>query len=270
MKRYGKLLLVVLLVMSLLAVGGCAKKDTSTPAPSGGTQQPAAEKVLKVGTEATYPPFEMVDKASGDYVGFDMDLIRAIAKAQGYKVEIQSMGFDALIPALMADKVDCTISAQSITEERKKSIDFSTPYFNGGLIVAVAESNTTITGYDSLAGKKLAAEIGTTGAAASEKLKEKDPKTTVKIFDGIGEAFMELEKGGAEAVINDFAVTDYYIKTDGKGKVKLVGDIFQADEQYGIGIKKGNTEIANMINDGLKKVKESGEYDQIYKKWFSK
>lgn len=99
-------------------------------------------------------------------------------------------------------------------------------------------------------------------------MKEKNPKTQVKIFDGIGEAFMELEKGGADAVINDFAVTDYYIKTAGQGKVKMVGEMFSADEQYGIGVKKGNAEVLDLLNEGLQKIKENGKYDQIYQKWF--
>ncbi len=267
MKKLFRLLLVAMLIFSLAAVGGCAPKE---PAPQQGADAPAPAKVLNVGTQATYPPFEFVDKATGEFIGFDMDLIRAIGRVQGYEVKIQSMGFDALIPSLQADKVDVTISAQSITEERLKAIDFSDPYFNGGLIVAVRADNTTINSYDDLAGKKLAAEVGTIGAAASEKLKEKDPKTQVAIFDGIGEAFMELEKGGAEGVINDWAVTDYYMTTDGKGKIKMVGEIFQADDQYGIGIKKGDTETLQLINEGLSKLKESGEFDQIYKKWFTK
>lgn len=259
--------MVAVLIFSLAALAGCASKE-KTPQP--GAEGPAPQKVLRVGTEATYPPFEMVDKQTGEFSGFDMDLIRAVGANLGYEVKIQSMGFDALIPSLKTDKVDCTISAQSITEDRLKSIDFSDPYFDGGLIIAVRSDDETINSYDDLAGKVLAAEIGTTGAAASERLKEKDPKTQVRIFDGIGEAFMELEKGGAVGVINDFAVTDYYMQTDGKGKIKLVGDVFQADEQYGIGIKKGNTEMLNQINEALKEIKDSGEFDQIYEKWFSK
>lgn len=268
MKKLFRLLLVAMLICSLVAVAGCAQKEE--PAPQQQGQAPAeTKKVLRVGTQATYAPFEFVDKDSGEFVGFDMDLIRAIGKVQGYEVEIQSMGFDALIPALQTDKVDVTISAQSITEERLKAIDFSEPYFNGGLIVAVRADNNDIKGYDDLAGKRLAAEVGTIGADASEKLKEKDPKTEVRIFDNIGEAFMELEKGGADGVINDWAVTDYYMTTTGKGKIKTVGEVFQADDQYGIGVKKGNTEILNLINDGLAKLKDSGEFDEIYKKWFS-
>ncbi|HEX3011465.1 MAG TPA: basic amino acid ABC transporter substrate-binding protein, partial [Syntrophomonadaceae bacterium] len=189
-------------------------------------------------------------------------------EAEGYDVKISSLGFDALIPALQANKVDCTISAMTIRPDRQKAIDFSDPYFKAGLIVAVKQDNTTIKSKDDLAGKILAGEVGTTGLNAENAIKEKDPKTQVKVFDSVGEAFMELEKGGADAVINDFPVTSYYIKTTGKDKVKLVGDVFAAEDQYGIGVKKGNTKILNMINDGLSKLKANGEYDKIYKKWF--
>ena len=79
---------------------------------------------------------------------------------------------------------------------------------------------------------------------------------------------MELEKGSVDAVINDMPITAYYINTTGKDKVKMVGEVFAADDQYGIGVKKGNTELLKKINSGLKKVKDSGEYDKINKKWF--
>ncbi len=156
----------------------------------------------------------------------------------------------------------------TIKESRAKVIDFSNPYFKAGLIVAVAQNNQDIKSLDDLKGKKLAAEVGTTGLDASKAIKEKDSKTTVKVFDSVGEAFMELEKGGADAVINDMPVTSYYIKTTGKDKVKMVGEVFQAEDEYGIGVKKGNAELLTKINSGLAKVKASGEYDQIYKKWF--
>ena len=152
--------------------------------------------------------------------------------------------------------------------KRLESIDFTDSYFDAGLIVAVPEANTDVTSYEDLGGKVLAAQIGTTGASWAQEMKEKNPKTEVKIFDGIGEAFMELEKGGADAVINDFAVTDYYIKTAGQGKVKMVGEMFSADEQYGLGVKKGNTEVLELLNEGLQKIKDNGKYDEVYQKWF--
>ncbi|MEN6350597.1 MAG: basic amino acid ABC transporter substrate-binding protein [Syntrophomonas sp.] len=268
-----RLLLAGMLIMGLLvsAVGcGGQTQENKDSTADKQTQEKAPEQAAKkliVGSETTYPPFEMTNE-KGEYIGFDMDLIRAIAAAEGYEVEIQSLGFDALIPALLSNKVDCTISAMTINEERSKTIDFSDPYFQAGLIIAVDQKTEGITTREDLKGKKLAAEVGTTGLAASKEIQAQDPKTQVKVFDSVGEAFMELQKGGADAVINDMPVTAYYIKTTGKDKVKMVGDVFAATDQYGIGVKKGNPEVLNVINSGLKKLKENGEYDKIYKNWF--
>ena len=99
-------------------------------------------------------------------------------------------------------------------------------------------------------------------------MKALDAKTSVQVFDSVGEAFMELEKGGVDAVVNDMPVTSYYIQTKGKDKVKMVGEVFKAEDQYGIGVKKGNTDVLTKINEGLTKIKANGEYDNIYKKWF--
>lgn len=268
MKKVVKLLLVGMLMLGLVfSAVGCskdkAKEDAKAPQQ---TQEAAKKPVLTVGSETAYAPFEYVE--NGEFVGFDMDLIRAIAAAQGYDVKIESLGFKALIPAVMTDKVDCAVSAMSITDERKQSIDFSNPYFQAGLIIAVQEKTQGISSRDDLKGKKLAAEKGTTGAAASEDIKKLDPKTEVRIFDTVGAAFMELEKGSVDAVINDMPVTADYISKAGKGKVKTVGQVFQADDQYGIAVKKGNAKILTLINDGLDKIKANGEYDKIYKKWF--
>ena len=258
MRRTGRFLLVGLLIMGLvLCAAGCRGNNKT---------KKSKKPVLIVGSETTYPPFEML--ADGEYVGIDMDLIKAIGEEQGYEIKIHSMGFDALIPALQADKVDCVVSAQSITEKRLQKIDFSEPYFQGGLAITVRADNEDITALEDLQGRVLAAEIGTTGASYCDKIKEDDATTSIKLFDSIGEAFMELTKGGADAIVNDWAVTHYYIDTEGKDKVKMVGDIFSADEQYGIGVKKGNTEMLDLINEGLAKVIENGTYDEIYNKWF--
>ena len=260
MKKVAKLLLIVILIMGLaFSVVGCAKKaDTD--------QKAAPKPVLNVGSETTYAPFEYTE--NGEYVGFDMDLIRAIGALEGFEVKISPLGFDALIPAVQAGTVDCIISAMTIKEDRAKVVDFSTPYFKAGLIVAVAQNNTNIKSLDDLKGKRLAAEVGTTGLDASNAVKSLDAKTTVKVFDSVGEAFMELEKGGVDAVINDMPVTSYYIKTKGKDKVKMVGEVFKAEDQYGIGVKKGNADVLAKINDGLAQLQANGEYDKIYKKWF--
>lgn len=261
MKKVTAIMISALLIMGMLVgVSGCSKKTAE--------QQPekeSTEKVLKVITEAGFAPFEFKEK--DEFVGFDMDLIRAIGAAEGYKVEISHMGFDALIPALQSGKADCAIAGMSINEERKKAVDFSKPYFNAGLIIAVQTATEGINTLDDLQGKRIAGQVGTIGADACNSVKAKDSKTVVKIFDNISEAFMELEKGGIDAVVNDYAVTYEYINDKGKGKVKMVGDVFSANDQYGIAVKKGNTEILKVVNDGLAKIKANGEYDKIYKKW---
>jgi len=260
LKKVTAILVSALLLMGMLAVlSGCGGKESA--------KQPAAtEKVMKVVTEAGFAPFEF--KESGEFVGFDIDIIKAIAEAEGYKVELAHMGFESLIPALQSDKADCAIAGMSITPDRQESVDFATPYFDAGLIVAVAKDTEGITTLDDLKGKKIACQVGTIGADACNSVKEKDSKTTVRTFDTIGEAFMELEKGGVNAVVNDYAVTAYYIKTTGNDKTKMVGELFSADDHYGIAVKKGNTEMLNVINDGLTKIKASGKYDEIHKKWF--
>jgi glutamine transport system substrate-binding protein len=262
LKKMGKLLLIGILILGLaFTTVGCTKKAADT------TSTPQVVKpVLTVGSETTYAPFEYTE--NGAYVGFDMDLIRAIGAIEGYDVKINTLGFDSLIPAVSSGNVDCIISAMTIKEDRAKVIDFSDPYFKAGLIIAVAQSNTTIKSLDDLKGKRLAAEVGTTGLDASNAVKAKDPKTTVKVFDSVGEAFMELEKGGVDAVINDMPVTSYYIQTKGKDKDKMVGEVFSATDQYGIGVKKGNAVLLAKINDGLAKLKANGEYDKMYQKWF--
>jgi len=265
-KKVIKLLLVGMLILGLaFSAVGCTKKAADDKKAADNSAA-TAKKVLTVASETTYAPFEYTE--NGEYVGFDMDLIRAVGAAAGYDVKINTLGFDALIPAVQAGTVDCCISAMTIKEDRAKVIDFSKPYFQAGLIIAVDQKTEGIKTLDDLKGKRLAAEVGTTGLDASNGIKAKDPKTTVKVFDSVGEAFMELEKGGVDAVINDMPVTSYYIKTKGKDKVKMVGEVFSATDQYGIGVKKGNTEVLTKINEGLDKVKASGEYDKIYKKWF--
>ena len=264
MKKFGLLLLTTLLTVALVfSVAGCAGQ---TGDKQEGQDQKQEQKVLKVGTNATFPPFEMQE--NNEFTGFDMDLIRAIGEEQGYKVVINHMDFKALIPALGNKKIDAAIAGMSITEERLKSVDFTKSYFNAGLIIAVANNNEAIKSTEDLKGKKLAAQNGTIGAAYCDEVKKLNAKTEVRIFDDIGAAFMELEKGGVDAVVNDHPVTAYYLKTTGTSKAKMVGEIFSADDQYGIAVKKGNAETLNMLNEGLDKIKANGKYDEIYTKWF--
>ncbi|MEA1960956.1 MAG: basic amino acid ABC transporter substrate-binding protein [Bacillota bacterium] len=263
MKKLSKLLVAsVLLLGMLVTVVGCGGETADTP-----DNQANQVKTLVVGTNASFAPFEFIE--NNEKLGFDMDLIRAIGEVQGYEVEIQHMDFKALIPALQTSKIDCAIAGMSITPERLESVDFSEAYFNSGLIIAVQEDNEDIAGLADLKGKKLAAQIGTIGAGACDDVKAEDSSTEVKFFDDVTVAFMELEKGGVDAVINDQAVTLNYLQTTDNSKVKTVGEVFQADDEYGIAAKKGNTEMLTVINEGLAKLQENGEFQKIYDKWIA-
>lgn len=225
--------------------------------------EPAQATVLKVGSDTAYAPFEFQDEKSKEYVGFDMELIQAIGKQLGAKVEVQSMNFDGLIPALEAGNIDATISAMTITEERAQKVNFSKPYYKSGLTIVVKSDNNAIKGFKDLEGKKLAVQIGTTGADEAKKVKD----AQIREFNTAPEAFMELKAGGVDAVINDRPVNDYYIKEAGGKDAKQVGDPLTS-EDYGIAVAKKNTELAEKINKAIDELKKNGEFDKIYQKWF--
>lgn len=262
MRRLSRTALVLLLVLGLvLASAACAKKE-EPKAP----QEAPKEVIYKVGTEPTFPPFEMTDEKTGEIIGFDIDLIKAIAEDQGIKLEIINLGFDGLIPAVQTGNIDIVASGMSITAERQKEVDFSEAYIDAGLAIAVAEKDTAIKGKDDLKGKTVAVQIGTTGAKKAEELKEEGLIKSIKTFNTVDVVIMELMNGGVDAVINDKPVTEAYIAKQ-PGKIKIVGEVLESDS-YGFAVKKGNSELLNKINAGLKKIKESGKYAEIQKKYF--
>ena len=229
----------------------------------GGEKKAATEKVLRVATEPTFAPFEFQKEGSNEFTGFDMDLIRAIGKQAGYKVEILNMGFDALIPALNAGNIDATIAGMTITEERKAAVTFADPYYTSGLIVMVNKDNNEIKSIADLKGKRIACQIGTTGEMKSRTVEG----ATVVAFNTNTEAAMELKNKGVDAVINDSPVVGYYLAQGGNATAKTVGEVMEA-EQYGIAVNKNNTQLAQDINKALAELKKNGEFDKIYKTWF--
>ena len=249
-KKLTAIALVAVAALGLLA--GCGNEKPKM------TQQ---EGVLRVGSETTFPPFEFTE---GDkYVGFDVDLSEAIAKKLGLKMEFKSMGFDALIPALNSGNIDVAIAGMSITDERKKVVVFSDPYYTSGLIVMVKKADDKIKGFNDLEGKRIAVQIGTTGANKAGEVKNGQ----VTAFNDNTAAAMELKNGGADAVINDSPVLKYYLQQGGSADAKVVGDVMNS-EDYGIAVKKGNEKLAAEINKALAEMKQNGEYDKLYKTWF--
>jgi len=255
MKRFTTLCLIAILALTALVAGcggGGEKKAEKT-----------VEKVLRIGTNADFAPFEFQDVSGKEYQGFDMDLIRAVAKEMGYKADIQNINFDGLIPALEADNLDVIISGMTINDERKKKVDFSDPYYKSGLSIIVKKDDTSIQKFADLKGKKVAVQIGTTSAMEVKKIEGVD----VKEFNSSADTFMELQAGGVDAVVNDRPVNDYYIQKSGVKDVRRLEELLTS-EDYGIASSKKNPEMKKQIDAALKKLRENGEDDKIFKKWF--
>ena len=253
-KKSLALILAAFFALALLA--GCGSQKAAP--------QPAA-KVLRVGAETTFPPFEFEDEKTKEYTGFDIDLMKAIGKQMGYEVKVASMGFDALIPGLNAGQIDVIASAMTITDERAKRVNFSKPYYQSGLSIVVKNDNSAIKGFKDLAGKRIAVQIGTTGSEEAKKV----PNAKVREFNSASEAYMELKAGGVDAVINDLPVNQYYLAQGGSKDAKIIGEVLHS-ENYGIAVAKNNSELADKINKALDELKANGEYNKIYEKWFGK
>lgn len=270
MAKYGKLvalLVAACLVASMVALSGCSAPAPTEPAKP--AEKPAANYKLvtagqlTVGSDTTFPPFESMNGSTAE--GFDVDLMGAIGKELGLTVKFQTEIFDTLIPTLKAGgKFDVIASGMTIKAEREKEIDFSTPYFDSNQSVAM-KTGGTYTKPEDLKGKKVGVQSGTTGASwAAENLKPVGA-TIVEFKDTAG-SFAALQAGNVDAVVNDLPVTAEMVKDTTKG-LAMIAQI-PTGEQYGFGISKDNPELKAAINDALAKVKASGEYDVIYKKWF--
>ena len=226
----------------------------------GSTAIVGAKQVLKVGTSADFPPFEFQDEKTGAYLGFDVDLIHAIGKAAGMEVKIVNTAWDGLIPGLLTGNFDCIISAMTITEERLKAVAFSDPYFSASQVIVTKADDSSIQTADDLKGKMISVQIGTTGDLEASEIEG----ATVKRFNLAPDAIQEVRNGSVPACIIDLAVAEEMSKE--YKDIKFGEPI--TTENYGIAIRKNNTELVEKINQALAAIKASGEYDKIYADWF--
>lgn len=225
-----------------------------------------AATTLRVGSMTVYPPFEYLDSASGKYEGFDMDLVREIGKRNGYDVKIVSMALDGIVPALMSGNIDCAISALTITPERSEKVDFTKPYMNAGLTVMTSKENAPkIKSIKDLENQTLCAEIGSSGALVMKRI----PGTTIRTFNSAADAFLELDKGGCYAMLNDGPVNKYFLHQKAAKSMNLVAlDFVVSDDFYGLAVQKGNKKLLNVLDQTLDAMRADGTYQKIYDKWF--
>ncbi|WP_269496927.1 glutamine ABC transporter substrate-binding protein GlnH [Castellaniella sp. S9] len=222
----------------------------------------AADKELIVATDTAFVPFEF--KQDGKYTGFDIQLWEAIAKQAGLKYKLQPMDFNGIIPGLQTHNLDVALAGITIREDRAKVIDFSDPYYESGLAILVANDSPIKAAAD-LEGKTVAVKIGT---ATVDYLKANVPSAKLKLFPNIDNAFLELATGRVDAVVHDTPNVQYYAKTAGQGKVKVVGSLKSGDF-YGIAFPKGS-ELVPVVNKALAELQANGTYDKLYETWFGK
>lgn len=227
------------------------------------TSVQAADQTLRIGTEPTFAPFEFTD-SKNRVMGYDIDIINAIAKEEGLTVEIVSMPFDGLIPALMTSQIDAAIAGITITEERAKKVSFSEPYYNSGLsAVILKENQEQFKKLADLKTSRICGQIGNVGVDYAKEL-----SGNVAAFNTHPEAFMELKAKGCSAVITDRPVNQYFLAQQKDDSYVEIPELADA-AQFGIAVKKSNDELLKKIDDGLQKIRDKGIFKEIHMKWFN-
>ncbi|WP_124057832.1 ABC transporter substrate-binding protein/permease [Vaginisenegalia massiliensis] len=249
------------LVISLLI--GCFWPNVTSLAAD---NQPAKGQTFVIATDTTYAPFEFLD-SKGKLVGIDIDILNAIAKDQGFKVDYRFMPFSSGIQALESNQVDGMIAAMGVTPERKKSFDFTDAHYQSGAIFAV-NPKAKIKNYADLKGKRVAVKIGTQGAELAEKLSKQYHFKTVSFEDSVN-MYQDVTSGNSQAVIEDRPVMAYAVKT-GTIDLELMGQEIDTIP-LAMAVNKGqNPALRQAFNQGLKNIKQSGQYDQIIDRYVGK
>ena len=249
------LLLLVFIVSIAFASGDNEAKESKKGADT-----------IVFAVDSTWPPMEFIDIDSGDIIGFSIDLVEAIAKEEGLNVEFKTIAWDGIFTGLQTGEYDAIISSVTITEERKKTMTFSDPYFNAGQILAIrTEDAGVISSLKDLVGKEVGAQIGTSGASEVQKV----DGVILKTYDALGPAVAELAFGTIDGIVADTPLVAEYLlrSTKYEGTFITAGDVMTSEE-YGMVFRKtGSEALVEKINNGLVTIKNNGVYDSIYNEW---
>lgn len=257
-KKFGAIFSGALLAASLVACGGTEEAaDTTT------TDDASEAKVYTIATDTAFAPFEYAE-ADGTYTGIDIELLDAIAEDQGFEYELNPVGFDAALQNVQAGQADGVIAGMSITEERAEVFDFSDPYFDSTVCVAVPITSN-IKSLEDLMDKNVAVKNGTMSQAWAESIAE-EYGFTMTTFDSSDVMYQDVEAGNSAACFEDTPVMGYAIRT-GAVDLTTIAEAAADSEYatpYGFAVNKGdNAELLKMFNDGLANIKADGTYDKI-------
>jgi polar amino acid transport system substrate-binding protein len=264
---YIVVLLIVIAALLYVSRGRQAAQPPAAPQPAA---QPAAVSDLggrevKVGSDTTYPPFEFVDK-NKQIIGFDPDLLAEICRRANCKAVFTTTAWDGIFVALAQGQFDAVASGVTITEERRKNIDFSEPYLRFGQVVLVRMDETAVTGVDTLTGKMVAVQTGTTNDEKASSLQKEGKVGDVRRYETFALAVKALINKDVDAVIIDSYAADGFVNIT-PDKLKKVGEPFTS-EALGIALKKGDAALKQAFDAALAQMKADGALDGLYKKWF--
>ncbi len=223
----------------------------------------AAGDKIRIGTEGAYPPFNQID-ASGNVIGFDIDIAKALCEKMKADCTIVTQDWDGIIPGLLAKKYDAIVASMSITEERKKAVSFTEPYYSNSLrYVAKKGSDIDPT---KLKGKSIGAQRATiSGSYLEDNLKD---VVSIKLYDTQENAYLDLGSGRIDAVLADMLVNFDWLKSDQGQEFEFKGDAVDVNDKIGIALRKQDTELTRRFNEALLAIRGDGTYDKINAKYF--
>jgi cystine transport system substrate-binding protein len=260
MRKRFLLSLVFLIIVGMLAGCGSSEKTGGSKSESG-LDRVKDSKVLRVGFEGTYPPFNFLNDDQ-KYDGFDVDISKEIAKRLGAETEFVATKWESLIGGLKSDKFDIIIAQMTVTEERKKSVDFTDPYVVTGSVLITREDTDGITKLEDIKGKN----VGVGGGTTFEEVANSVNGANVKTYKAVNDYIADLMNKRLDVIINDQLLMSYNIKENNL-PLKVSSDIVNKDE-IGMAIQKDNEDFVKEVNQILGDMKEDGTYSGIYKKWF--
>jgi polar amino acid transport system substrate-binding protein len=250
------------LAIGLLAASACAALSVQ----AGAIDDAVKSGTLRVGMDPTYMPFEMTNKR-GEIIGFEVDLLKDMAKTMGVKLELVSTGYDGIIPALMTNKFDMIGSGMTLTQERNLRLNFSEPFIVVGQTLLIRQDlEGQIKSYKDLNDPKyrLTSKVGTTGEMVAKKLIS---KAQYHGFDNEQEAVMDVVNGKADAFVYDAPYNVVAVNKAGAGKLVYLEQPFTY-EPLAFGLKKGDYDSLNWINNYLQQIRHDGTYERLHAKWF--
>lgn len=263
LKKWVGMFMIVMLTLFVTACGNSNEASSNKDGNGAESENGKEAKTLRVITNAQFAPMEYME--NGEVVGFDIDLIKAVAEEAGYDITVEHVGWDSMLVEVENGHADLAIAGISINEKRKQTYDFTVPYYQSSPKIIV-QKDSDIQSLEDLKEKVVAVQNGTTGQETAEKvLGEKSPN--LKKMEDNNLAILELVNGGADAVVTDKPVAEEYVKNNPNANLKIV-DIPDAElEYYGIMFPKGS-ELVDDFNEALNKLFENGKYEEIFKNWF--